>query len=99
MNPIQMVLVSLIALPAAAVLAFKLRRRLQLSRAKHRSLAGHSRIGLRIARLVPYYEFDETRLFASDGAPAEVAQRRREGFQRLADLHAARFAETARLTA
>ena len=89
----------LISLAAAAALLFKLRTRLLLSKAKHPSLAGHSRIALRIARLVPYYEFDEARLFASDGAPAEVAQRRREGFQRLADLHATRYAETTRLTA
>jgi glutamate-1-semialdehyde 2,1-aminomutase len=31
----------------------------QLSRAKHRSMAGHSRIARRIAALIPHYEYDE----------------------------------------
>src|SRR5262245_13821596 len=62
-------------------------------------LSRHSRLARRVARLVPYYEYDGDRLFRSDGAPAEVAQRRREGFLRLAALYGERFAETARLTA
>jgi hypothetical protein len=40
------------------------RRRLQLSRAKHRSLAGHSRIAKRVAALIPGYAYDEARFFA-----------------------------------
>ncbi len=36
----------------------KVRRRLQLSRAKHRSLAGHSRMAKRIAGLIPGYAYD-----------------------------------------
>ena len=77
----------------------KLRARLALSRAKHPSLRGHSRIASRVARLVPYYEYDEAQLFRSDDAPAEIAERRREGFLRLAALYAERFAETARRSA
>ena len=50
-----------------------LRLRLQLSRAKHRSLSGHARIARRLARLIRYYEYDETRFFNADDAPAEVA--------------------------
>ena len=42
---------------------------LELSRAKHRSLAGHARMARRIASLVPFYDYDETRSFAADGAP------------------------------
>ena len=57
----------------AATLTFqKLRARLALSRAKHRSLGGHSRISRRLAAQVPFYEYDEARFFDSDGAPAEV---------------------------
>jgi glutamate-1-semialdehyde 2,1-aminomutase len=89
------------ALGAAALAASvgRLTSRLDLSRAKHRSLAGHSRLARRIAALVPFYEYDEARFFSSDDAPEEIAGRRRAGFMRLAALYAARFAETARRTA
>jgi glutamate-1-semialdehyde 2,1-aminomutase len=82
----------------SAVLA-KAKSRLELSWAKHRSLAGHARMSRRIAALVPFYEFDEAEFFRSDGAPAEVAARRRAGFMRLAQLFTERFPETRRLTA
>ena len=75
------------------------RIRLQLSRAKHRSLTGHSKMARRFARLVPFYEYDETRFFNVDAAPAQVASARREGFMRLAAHFAGRFANTAALTA
>jgi len=84
---------------AVATSAVKLGRRLQLSKAKHRSLAGHARMARRIAGLVPYYEYDESRFFCSDGAPAEIAAQRRDGFMRLAALYAERFRATSRLTA
>ncbi len=74
-----------IALGAAALLAAfpRLRRRLQLSRAKHPSLAGHSRMAKRVARLVPGYGYDEQKFFGVDGAPVEVQARRRNGFELL----------------
>ena len=80
------------------IVAYKLKVRLALSRAKHPSLRGHARIGLAIAKLVPFYEYDEQRIFRSDGAPADVADRRRAGFMRLAKLYDERFVETRRLT-
>jgi glutamate-1-semialdehyde 2,1-aminomutase len=83
---------------AVAASALKLRRRFQLSQAKHRSLAGHSRMARRLAALVPFYEYDEERFFCSDGAPADVAQCRRAGFERLSALYKTRFAETIRRT-
>ncbi|QPF75553.1 aminotransferase class III-fold pyridoxal phosphate-dependent enzyme [Roseateles sp. DAIF2] len=73
-----------IAAVALAGLLPKAKRRFELSRAKHRSLAGHSRIAKRIAALVPGYAYDEARFFAADVAPDEVAQRRRQGFHALA---------------
>jgi glutamate-1-semialdehyde 2,1-aminomutase len=76
----------------------KLRRRLDLSQAKHKSLAGHARISRRLAALVPFYEYDEARFFCADGAPATVAQQRRAGFERLSALYATRYAETIRRT-
>jgi glutamate-1-semialdehyde 2,1-aminomutase len=76
-----------------------LKRRLQLSRAKHASLTGHARIARRIAALVPFYEYDERRFFRSDNAPTKIAALRRDGFMRLSALYASRFGETARRTA
>lgn len=69
----------------ATVAAIRLlRRRLLLTRAKHPSLSGHPRIAKRIAQLVPYYAFDEQTFFRCDGAPPDVAGRRREGFMGVA---------------
>jgi glutamate-1-semialdehyde 2,1-aminomutase len=85
---------------AAAVAASvaKLRKRLELSQAKHASLAGHTRIARRLARFVPFYQYDKERFFCSDGAPADIAARRRDGFERLSEFYRTRFAETIRCT-
>ena len=56
------------------MLAMKLRARLALSRAKHRSLAGHVRLSRRIAALVPRYAFADAEFFAADDAPAGIAE-------------------------
>jgi glutamate-1-semialdehyde 2,1-aminomutase len=84
---------------AAAVALPKLKTRLELSKAKHPSLSGHSRMARRIAALVPYYEYDEARIFNCDGAPVDVAARRRAAFTRLAELYRQRFPKGAALTA
>jgi len=76
----------------------RLALRLQLSRAKHRSLAGHVRWGRRLARLIPYYEYDEEQFFRADDAPQEIAEKRRAAFRRLAALYAERFGKTVRQT-
>jgi glutamate-1-semialdehyde 2,1-aminomutase len=57
--------------------------RVLLSRAKHRSLAGHARLARRLARFVPAYGFDADRFFTSDAAPGDVATARRRGFAAL----------------
>ena len=80
------------------ILLHKAQLRMALSRAKHRSIAGHSRIARRIATLIPHYEFDDAEFFAADGAPPEIAGRRRAGFVQLAALYAARFPKTVALT-
>ncbi|ODV11540.1 MAG: glutamate-1-semialdehyde 2,1-aminomutase [Rubrivivax sp. SCN 70-15] len=77
-------LASASALAALALAWPRLSQRLALSRAKHPSLTGHARIAKRVASLLPGYAYDEARFFGSDGAPAEVLARRREGFARLA---------------
>jgi glutamate-1-semialdehyde 2,1-aminomutase len=90
----------LIAVGAAtlAVALRPLRLRIQLSRAKHRSLAGHARIGRVFARLLPYYEYDEAQFFCADDAPPAIADQRRTAFGRLSALYAQRFARTHKLT-
>jgi glutamate-1-semialdehyde 2,1-aminomutase len=77
----------------------KLKSRLELSKAKHRSLAGHARMARRFASLVPFYAYDEAQFFCSDDPPPDIARRRRAAFARLASLYRERFAETNRLTA
>src|SRR5262245_39907480 len=84
---------------ALATSLVPLRRRLEPSKAKHRTLTGNARMARRVASLVPFYDYDERRFFCSDDAPEEVATRRRAGFERLAALYDARFAETIRCTA
>ncbi len=86
-----LVLAGLALLPAA-------RRRIELSRAKHRSLAGHSRMAKRIAALIPGYAYDEARFFDSDGAPAAVAAQRKAGFDRLSALFAERCPRSIAMT-
>jgi glutamate-1-semialdehyde 2,1-aminomutase len=76
----------------------KAQLRLMLSRAKHPSLAGHSRLGRRLARLIPYYEYDERQFFSADDAPAEIVAARRVAFRQLTALYAQRFARGAALT-
>jgi len=86
---------------AAALTAsvLKLKKRLELSKAKHPSLRGHSRWARRVAGQVPFYEYDDAQYFRSDDAPAEVAEQRRAGFMRLGELFERRFAKTRTLTA
>ena len=89
----------LIALGVLAWLFPKARSRLALSRAKHRSLAGHSRIAKRIAGLLPGYAYDEDTFFNSDQADQAVVQRRRDGFRALVALYESRFAQGVAVTA
>ena len=91
----------LFALVAGAIIfgLRKAKQRFELFCAKHPSLTGHSRIARRVAQLLPFYEFSEEQFFRSDGAPNEIAARRKDGFMRLAKHYCERFAETRRLTA
>src|SRR6516165_6731447 len=82
-----------------AASAVGLKARLELWEAKHRSLGGHSRIARLVASLVPFYQYDEARIFKADAAPDVVVAQRRADFARLADLCRSRYAGTLRLTA
>jgi glutamate-1-semialdehyde 2,1-aminomutase len=83
---------------ALAALLPRIKRRLELSRAKHRSLAGHAKMSRKVAKLLPFYEFAEADIYAVDGAPADVAACRRAAFDRLAALYGTRYALTRALT-
>jgi len=90
---------SALALAALAWTLPKAKRRLELSRAKHRSLAGHSRMAKRLAGWIPGYAYDEARFFASDEAPPAVAAQRRAGFQRLCAVYSDRYEKSIAITA
>jgi len=76
----------------------KVYTRLQLSKAKHPSLAGHSRMAKRVARLIPFYSFERNTFFKVDGAPDDIASLREAGFMRLSQVYKERFAKSVSLT-
>lgn len=73
----------ILAIPVVAYVAVRLRSRVQLSRAKHPSLRGHSRWSRRVARLIPHFEYSGETFFSSDGAPEIVVRARRDGLEHL----------------
>ncbi len=94
----QMMWYAAFAAGIAAVLPRAVRRA-QLSLAKHPSLAGHPRMSRRLARMLPYYEYDEADFFGVDGVSSDVVERRRAAFERLSACFGERYVRTARLTA
>jgi glutamate-1-semialdehyde 2,1-aminomutase len=68
---------------ALGYLVYRICIRLRLSRAKHPSLRGHSNWSRRIARLIPFFSYDETGFFACDGAPLPIVQQRRNALHQL----------------
>lgn len=98
-SPLSILSLSAVAIAGAAVTFPKLQARLALSRAKHRSLTGHSKMSKMVARLVPHYEFDIDDFFRSDGAPPAVAMQRQDGFFRLAGVYAHRYPKGRQMTA
>lgn len=74
------------------------RRRVQLSLAKHRSLAGHARMARRLASLLPGVHYNAERFFNCDQAPEHIVAQRRAGFDRLASLLNSRHAKSIALT-
>ena len=96
-----MLIITLYATTGAAVLLFlsiRLKARLELSMAKHRSLTGHPRMARRIASLIPFYDFDESRFFRSDDAPDDIATLRAEAFTHLSQVWRQRFGQTIAVT-
>src|SRR5258708_8521265 len=83
---------------ALATSLVTLRRRLELSKAKHRTLTGHARMARRVAALVPFYGYDEDRFFFSDDAPEEIVSQRRARLQPPAAPFHTRLSPTIPLT-
>ena len=77
------IIIAAAGIGAFLLLLVKLRARLALSRAKHPSLRGHSRMSRALAKLVPFYEYADEDVFRCDGAPAEVVARRKSGLAAL----------------
>lgn len=88
-------LTTIAAIAVLVYLAYRARNRWLLSRAKHRSLAGHARVAKFLASHLPGYAFDESRFFTSDGVSAQVARRRRAGFDHLCATYSQRFSVSA----
>jgi glutamate-1-semialdehyde 2,1-aminomutase len=73
--------------------------RSKLSRAKHPSLAGHSKWSRRIAKWVPRIDYDARQVLCVDNAPEPVVARRRAAMDRLAAVFAYRYPSGAAMTA
>jgi len=98
-NPdFQVTAVAIAAATAAAWFFPIARRRIDLSLAKHPSLTGHVRWAKRLTGWIPGYHYEDSGFFASDGASAQVAERRRAGFGRLASAYARHFRQSAAMT-
>src|SRR5487761_2253791 len=98
-SPLPILSLSAAAVAGAAAVFPKLKARLALSRAKHRSLTGHSKMSRRLARLIPFHEFSIDDFFRSDGAPAGIAKQRRDAFFALPRLYEQRYARGRQMTA
>ncbi len=98
-SPLPILSLSAAAAASAAAVFPKLKARLALSRAKHRSLTGHSKMSRRVTRLIPFYEFSIDDFFRSDGAPPEIARQRKDAFFALARLYEERYARGRQMTA
>jgi glutamate-1-semialdehyde 2,1-aminomutase len=98
-SPLSILAFSAAAIGGAVAVFPKLNARLALSRAKHGSLTGHSKMSKMVARLLPFYEFDTEEFFRSDGTPPEVARQRRDAFFRLARFYEQRYAKGRQMTA
>ena len=73
-----------LSLSAIALALPFVKKRLELSLAKHPSLTGHSRMAKRVVSWLPGYGFNEDQFFNCDGASNFTAQERRKAFYVLA---------------
>jgi len=87
-----------ISATVAVYLLRKLQIRLRLSRAKHPSLRGHSKMSRLVAKRIPFYEFNKQQFYSSDGAPPAIAHQRQAGFERLIQQFNAKSPKSIALT-
>jgi len=66
-----------LGIAAGLWLLMRIKTRLELSLAKHRSLAGHPRMARRVAALLPSYRYPDEKMLGVDGATEEVVATRR----------------------
>ena len=86
-------------LPAPPQPSPKFRPVLALSRAKHRSLTGHSKMSRWSRAWCRFTNSTSASSSPADGAPKDVAAQRQDGFFRLAGLYASRYARGRQMTA
>ena len=91
LNALVLYGVSTVAFLSAAQ---RIKQRVELSLAKHRSLAGHPRIAKRISALLPNYRYNEENAFGLDGVPAGVVEQRRQALDALIAQLQQRFSQT-----
>ncbi len=84
-------LVALALAGGLTAILLRARRRLELSRAKHRSLAGHARIARRLTRLIPALSYRDAQFFGADGASSDVIEQRCRALQRMSHDFSERF--------
>src|SRR3989339_1087123 len=77
----------------------RVKNRVELSLAKHGSLAGHPRNARRLASFLPNYSYDEAHAFGVDGAPEDVVARRKIAFEALVTEFQSRYAKSLQETA
>jgi len=97
-NLLNETMLGLMAIAGGVSVIPKVKARLTLSRAKHRSLAGHSRMAKRIARLIPFYEYDEHRFFRADDAPESVVQKRINALDALSEFYGQKYRRSTAMT-
>jgi glutamate-1-semialdehyde 2,1-aminomutase len=89
---------SVVGAVVIGIVLVKLWSWLLLFKATPRSLRNRPQIARFLASQIPFYEFGPERFFRADDAPAEVAEQRRAGFMRLADIYSRKFPKTNQVT-
>ena len=78
----------------AILLLTKVTIRLQLSKAKHKSMRGHSKWSRRISKWINFFDYSPEEYFAVDGAPPEVEKQRSAAFTALTNKVKAQSSKT-----
>jgi len=93
LNGLHPLLLSALGAAILLLVASRLRHRVELSLAKHRSLAGHPRIAKRISGWLRVYSYQAGAAFELDGATPSVVDDRKRAFGALVAQYALRFSK------